>query len=409
MIGTYWKLGWRNLFRNTRRSFIAGTAIGMGLASLIFTDAMLRGMKTNMIQAGTATFLGEAQIHRKGYRNSPEVEETITRARSLLDSLRSEPLIDAVAPRVMSFAMLTSPSQVQAVQMVGIDPEYEPALSKTDEALVEGAYLQSRDARNVLIGRKLADILEIGLNDRVVLTVSEAGTGDLSQQLLQVGGIFQFNQKEMDEGMVFVPIGLAQSMLNVGQDIHEAAIRFVRSGIAQQRPPSLWKPYNTGRLELTGWQELLPQLEAALALSDFSTYIVGLILLGVVALSIINTLFMALHERMFEFGVLRAVGTRPSGVAQLISYESVALAALSIGIGAVLGVAVTGLTIHTGIDYRGIEFAGVTFQSVIYPELHWRQFVTFPFWVLVLTVVVGLYPSVHAARLNPSKAIRKSI
>ena len=103
------------------------------------------------------------------------------------------------------------------------------------------------------------------------------------------------------------------------------------------------------------------------------------------------------------------MGTRPGGVAQLIIYESFALAVLSIVIGSLLGLGITGLVNYTGIDYRGIEFAGVTFQSVIYPELTHSQFIVYPFWVLILTVMVGLYPSVHAARLIPSQAIRKSI
>ena len=247
------------------------------------------------------------------------------------------------------------------------------------------------------------------MGSRVVLTVAEAHTGDLSQQLLKVSGIFHFDEKDMDKGMAFVPIELAQSMLNIGDSVHEIAILFQNPQVAQQKPEPFWSQYNDQQLELVGWPELLPQLEGALSMSNFSTYLVGLILFGVVALSIINTLFMSLHERMFEFGVLRAVGTRPSGVAQLIAYESVALAVLSIGIGFIFGLVITGIVGKTGIDYRGIEYAGVTFQSVIYPELKGTQFIVYPFWVLILTVLVGLYPAFHAARLNPSKAIRRSI
>ena len=106
MIKLYWKLGWRNLFRNKRRSLIAGTAIGLGLASLIFTDGMMQGMNANMIQSGTATFLGEAQIHQKNYRESPEVDETIDKPKVLMDSLMKNPIVRALAPRVMSDAML---------------------------------------------------------------------------------------------------------------------------------------------------------------------------------------------------------------------------------------------------------------------------------------------------------------
>jgi ABC-type lipoprotein release transport system permease subunit len=408
MIKLYWKLGWRNLFRNTRRSLIAGTAIGLGLASLIFTDAMIRGMKTNMILAGTATFLGDAQIHRTGYRLSPEVDETIPRPQPLIDSLMHEPLVRAVAPRVFSFAMVSSASQVQAVQMVGIDPEQEPALSRVDETVIQGHYLSCPDCHEMMIGSGLAKLLEVELGDRIVLTVSEAITGDLSQELMRVAAVFHYDEKEMDEGMVFIPIRTAQTMLNV-YGVHEIALLFTSPDVARTKPEMLWQTYNTKQLELVGWPDLLPQLEAALALTDFSTFLVGIILFGVVALSIINTLFMGIHERMFEFGVLRAVGTRPGGVAQLIIYESFALAVLSIVIGSLLGLGITGLVNYTGIDYRGIEFAGVTFQSVIYPELTHSQFIVYPFWVLILTVMVGLYPSVHAARLIPSQAIRKSI
>ncbi len=409
MIGLFWKLGWRNLFRNKRRSFIAGTAIGLGLASLIFTDAIIRGMKTQMIASGTSAFLGHAQIHAKGYQTSPEPQETIETPRQLLDSLAAMPQVARAAPRVMSFGMLNSPAQAEAVQVVGIDPVMEKHVSMIDESIQKGRYLEAGEKHRILIGSKLADLLGVALNDRIVLTVSEAESGDLSQQLVYVTGIFHFNQKEMDQGMVFIPLDLARSMLAIGSGIHEIAITFKHPDMAREKPAALWQVFNTDRIELAGWPELLPQLDAALTLTDFSTYMAGIILFGVVALSIINTLFMAVHERMFEFGVLRAVGTRPLGVGQLIVYESAALAVLSCVIGSIMGLGITALVAHTGIDYRGIEFAGVTFQSILYPELHWRQFVTYPFWVLLLTVLAGLYPAIHGARLNPSKAIRKSI
>ena len=319
-----------------------------------------------------------------------------------------KPVVRAVSPRVLSFAMLSSASEVEAVQMVGIDPGKEPALSRIDEALIQGSYLNCLNCDAIMIGSGLAELLEVKLGDRVVLTVSQAFTGDLSQELMKVGALFHFDEKAMDEGLVFLPIKTAQTMLNIN-GVHEIAILFTNPDIAREKPANFWRKYNTDKIELVGWPVLLPQLEAALSLTDFSTFLVGIILFGVVALSIINTLFMGIHERMFEFGVLRAVGTRPGGVAQLIIYESFALSVLSIGIGSLLGLGITGLMNYTGIDYRGIEFAGVTFQSVIYPELAGSQFLVYPFWVLVLTVMVGLYPSVHAARLNPSQAIRRSI
>ena len=117
----------------------------------------------------------------------------------------------------------------------------------------------------------------------------------------------------------------------------------------------LWKKYSEDGNESFGWAQILPQVKTAFELSRFSIYIMGLILFGIVALGIINTLFMSLYERMFEFGVLRAIGTRPFGIGQMIVYEAAALAVLSIVLGSILGLIITYATALVGFDFRGID------------------------------------------------------
>jgi ABC-type antimicrobial peptide transport system permease subunit len=118
---------------------------------------------------------------------------------------------------------------------------------------------------------------------------------------------------------------------------------------------------------------------------------------------------MSIYERMFEFGVLRAVGTTPFQVWQMVVAEAGALAVVSIAVGVVLGLAAGVLLSYVGIDYRGIEMVGMTIQEKIYPVLELRQFIVYSFWVFVLTVVVGIYPAVTAARISPAESLRKSL
>ena len=134
----------------------------------------------------------------------------------------------------------------------------------------------------------------------------------------------------------------------------------------------------------------------------------GAILFGVVIFGIINTLFMSLYERMFEFGVLRAVGTRPFGMARVILFEAGALAIVSIGLGAILGFLLTALLAHTGIDYTGIEMMGVTMQEFIRPVMTVEQFIIYPIWVFVFTIIAGLYPARYVAKMLPVDAMRRS-
>ena len=404
----YLKLAWRNIFRNKRRTFIAGTAIGIGLASLILVDAISLGMEENMLHSATASFMGEGQIHREGYRSSFELESSIVEAASVLKSLGGEDVVDRFTPRVLSYAMISSPANVTGVSMVGINPETEPGLSQIDEAIIDGNYLTSDGRRELVIGDKLADLMEVSLGDRVVLTTSQAHGGDLAQEMFRVTGIFHFNIDAMDRTMVFTRLDVAQQMLNLEGEIHEIALKFVDGAPGSADLDLFWDKYSTNGNEAVGWSTLMPQLKMVFEFSDFSILLVGIILFSVVALGIVNTLFMSLYERMFEFGVMRAVGTRPFAMGRLIIFEAGALAAVSCVLGIILGWIVSYALAHTGIDYTGIEYAGVTFRELLFPVIKLEQYIYYPIVVFIFTIIIGLYPAWYAARMNAAAAMRRS-
>lgn len=395
--------------RNKRRSFIAGTAIGIGLAALIFVDALLLGMERNMIDSATSTFLGQGRIQRKGFQDTQQADLTIDNPDQVTAGLEQEPILKCFTPRVLGFSMISSPSNLSSIELVGIDPASEKQVSEIDESMIEGSYFSGDNERDIVIGERLAEILKVTLGDRLVVTVSQAGAGDLSQDLFRVSGIFRFNISEMDRGMAFIRLTKAREMLGIGNGVHEIALVFVdpESGGNVELP--FWQRYSRFGNEALGWPSIMPQLDAVFKLSRFSTYLMGLILFGVVALGIVNTLFMSLHERMFEFGVLRAVGTRPFSIVQLVVYEAGSLAVVSIVLGCILGFAVNYIIAQTGIDYTGIEYSGVTFRKLLFPVMNIRQFIEYPIWVFFFTMLVGLYPAGYAARMSPAAAMRRSL
>lgn len=412
----YLKLAWRNLFRNKRRSFLAGTAIGTGLAALIFVDALIIGMERNMIKSATASFLGEGQIHRQGFRETQDVGLTIRRFEEVMAKLRQDAEVANAAPRVIAIGMITSPANVSAVSVIGIDPAVEQYLSQMDDVMIAGNYFGDGSEREIVIGSKLAELLEVGLGDRVVVTAAQAADsandgqgGDLAQEMFRISGIYHFNVRELDAGMAFIRLSKAQQMLGLNGAVHEIAIKFHDPELGRDETNPFWNKYSQFDNVAVGWTRLLPQLKATFDLAGFSILITAVILFGVVALGIVNTLFMSLHERMFEFGVMRAVGTRPFRMATLILWEAGALAILSIGIGILISVIVTAIVARVGIDFTGVEYSGATFRELLYPVMTFEQYLFYPFWVFVFTIFVGIYPAVHAARMSPAEAMRKSL
>lgn len=406
--GILTKLAWRNVFRNKRRTLIAGTAIGIGLAALIYVDALMLGMEINMIDSATSSFMGEGQIHHDKYRESFDVEKTILNLPEVTSRLDSDVVVEHYTTRTISFGMLGSPSNAGAVQMIGVDPANEQYLSEMDEALVEGVYFESDNIHDILIGQDLAELLEVELGDRVVLTTAQAHTGDLAQEMFRISGIFYFNVRQMDRYFAVVRIGRAQQMLGLPGEVHQIALKFTDKRIGRDREHPFWDRHAKDGNEAVGWAELMPQLEKAFDLANVSKWIVGLILFAVVALVIVNSLFMSLYERMFEFGVLRAVGTRPLAMGQLVVLEAGALATMSIVLGMLLGLVLLYIVSQTGIDYGGIEYEGVTFRKLIYPQAEVRQFLVYPLAAFLFTLLIALYPATYAAKLTPAKAMRKS-
>ncbi len=408
-MGMYLKLAWRNLLRNKRRTFIAGTAIGIGLAALIFYDAMMIGMENNMISTSTSSFMGEAQIHAEEFLETQDVELTIRGLDGVVEKLESEGIVEAFTLRAMAFSMLSSAGNVSAVELFGVVPETEAKLSKIDDAIIEGEFFSGDSKRDIVIGSKLAELLEVQIGDRVVATVAQANTGELSQELFRVSGIYHFGDRALDAALAFVRLPVAQEMLAIEGDVHEISIKFKDIQYSRIDTLAFWDKFSTGGNEAKSWVKLFPQLEAVFEMSQMAKGIVGMILFAIVALGIINTLFMSLHERMFEFGVIKAIGTRPFKIAQLIVFEAAFLSIISVVIGSIISIAVNSYIAHIGIDYRGMEFLGTTVQELIYPVIKLEHYIIYPIWVFILTSLVGIYPAVHAARLKPAEAMRRSV
>jgi ABC-type lipoprotein release transport system permease subunit len=403
------KLAWRNIFRNRRRTLLAGLAVGVCLGSLIFVDGLYIGMFQSMVRTSTDSFMGQGQIHAEGFRGTYEVENTIRDSDTVMSGLASEEIVTQYSPRTLSYGMLTSAANVGAAVLYGIDPVREKDLSRLDEAVREGGFIEPDGLGQILIGSKAAEVLEVGIGDRLVVTVARAETGELSQEMFRVAGIFHFNVREADSAMAYIHIRKAQEMLGLGRQVHEIALRFKDIEMAGDRSMGFWSRYSAGGNEALGWRDLISQLDSIMEMVNVSTVITLTLIFGIVALTIMNTLFMSLYERMFEFGVLRAVGTRPVSLASIILLESFSLSVISILIGSLLGALVSWYFSVYGIDYIGIEFAGVTFVELLHPVLKIKQFTLFPVLIIIFSLVAAIYPAIYAARLRPAEAMRKSL
>lgn len=409
------KLAGRNIFRNIRRTVLTVMLISFGLAALIFADGFIKGMMKTLTVISTETYLGHAQIHKKGYRASNDVDDYIQNIVELEKTLLADTDVKNFSVRTISGAMLSSSENISSVSLMGVNAEQEASVSSIKAAMIEGSYLsgsasadssESRNDTEIIIGYDLADLLGVGLGDRIVVTVSAAHGGELSQELFRVSGLFKFNDRAMDKGMAFINLAKSQKLLNIS-GAHEVVLKFQDLSMADDAALPIWTSIKDNEIEILDWKKLVPQLSSLLELSSFSTLIISTIMFSLVALGLINSMFMSIYERHQEFGVLLALGTRPSQIFFQIMSEGFLLGVISAFIGLILGGAISYWYSIVGIDYGNMEMSGLTISQPIYSIIEPLAFIELSIAILVITTLACVYPALHAAKLSPSFAMRK--
>ncbi|MEE2736476.1 MAG: ABC transporter permease [Pseudomonadota bacterium] len=401
------KLAWRNLLRNKRRTLLTVMLVGFSLVSLILTDGMVKGMQEKLVGSITQTLTGEAQIHRKGFREELDEKKFIDDPVPIINQIRLNKDIQTFAPRVVFGGMIASPYNINGGLIYGVDAARELGISKIKEALIEGAYL-SGSPREILIGKSMSEILEVSLGDRIVISAAEVKNGEISQELFRVSGIFEFGLSDLDNSLGFINLNVAQSLLGLNKGIHQIVVRFKNPENALDLQSSFYQNANSGNIEALSWKDYNPSIASLIGMSNYATVIIGVTLFLLATFGVINSLFMSIYERLYELGVAKAIGTSGPELMSLVILEAFLLGVISCIFGSLVGYFANSWFAVHGIPFGTYDFSGVILRG-IHTKVALGQFTLLPSCVIILVLVSAIYPSIFAARIMPVDSMRRSL
>jgi ABC-type lipoprotein release transport system permease subunit len=403
----FFQLGWRNIWRNRRRTLVILTAVIIGVWSMIFLSALMRGIADQFVRNGIKTLTGHIQVHHPGYREDPVIENSMTDP-SKLETILTTLLPPGAqwAPRVRVNAVASNARHFAGVTMVGIDPLREAAVSFIGEAVMEGRYLKTDDPYGIVVGKALADKFETQLGYKLVL-MSQDTEGEIASRAFRIIGIYQAEMEATEKQFVFVTMSAAQQMLKLHNGISEVSILLPIYGEAVQIAGALRAELLATKYEVNTWQELLPMATAILKIYNWTIFIWFLVVFIAMGFGIVNTTLMAVFERIREFGLLKALGMKPRWIIQEVITESFFLLILGMVIGNALGFLSVFALSGSGIDLSafaaGAEYWGMS--RVIYPSVLGQDVIMANLVVFILGLVVSLYPAMKAARFTPVEAL----
>jgi len=292
----------------------------------------------------------------------------------------------------------------------GVDPEREEAISGLAESMVKGAYFgdASDGARQILIGAKMAERLQVDIGEKIVLMV-QAADGSIGAELFRLRGVFRLGAIDIDRRLVIIPLRDAQDLAVLGSKITEMVLMLDSPGAVAPAAAALSGQLRDSGYEVWTWETLMPEVKEMIGLSSVFNYLVLIIILIVVSLGILNTMLMSIMERTREFGIMRAVGTTPLQIIGLVMLEATVLGLLGMLLGVSLGLGIIGVLEINGIDlsqWSGAMELIASLRPVIYPAARLDNVAVAALAAFAATLLAAIYPALRASRLKPVTAIR---
>ncbi len=405
----FWHIAFRSMFRNPRRSMLTAGATAFGLAAYLFLYAFTDGFFEQMIENTTGQLSGHLQVSAPSFRQDYSPKLRMSGLTNLTDTIAQHPEVKAVTPRIIVRGMLASARKSWPVELSGVVPETERAVTTLHQQLSQGQYVNESDADGIVIGQKIADELMVAVGDKVVLTTQQA-SGDLASAAFSVTGIFETGSEVFDGGYAFANFEVLHQMLAFEEDEASVlAVRLQSRFISQPFAKTLEHRLANGQLSVQPWEQIMPVVVQMVDMTKIDFYLILVVVFIVVAMGVMNTMLMSVLERTREFGVMMAMGTQGTQVIRLVLYEAIVLGLIGMLLGSLLGGAISAYYAEQGIDLSGFSRSMETIPGmtdVIYPVLI-LEHVWLPSLLLFLCgVLVSIYPAIKAARLNPVEAIR---
>ena len=399
------KMAVRNILRQRRRTIFTGLSIIGGFTLAVIFIGWADGSYNNIIDQFTRNRLGHIQVHEKTYLDRPSLYKTIDDGPRIGDILDRTEAVESWTPRVYGAGLAAAGEKSAGVQITGLDPERENATTRFDKKIVEGRSFSGIDAGEAILGRGLAEILEARPGDSVVL-VSQAADGSIAQDLYQLVGIASTGDDLSDRVSLFLPLGTAQEFLVLGDHLHEIAAVVDRLGRVKEIAATLSRLIDDPSLSVDPWQVFARSFYEAMRADKAGMWVLLVVIVVIVAVSVLNTVLMSVLERRREYGLLKAVGTKPRQIVRLVLIEIMVLSLLAMAIGAGLGLGANVLLSQRGIKFSsGLTYGGMVFDTMK-SEINLRSFVIPALTVIISAVLVSLIPAVKAARTEPAKTMR---
>ncbi|EGQ7767238.1 lipoprotein-releasing ABC transporter permease subunit LolE [Vibrio parahaemolyticus] len=393
--------------RNKMVSFISLSStigIAVGVAVIIIGLSAMNGFEREL-QSRVLSVIPHGELEGV---NGPLQNYTKT----MNQALQHEHVV-AAAPYVRFTGLAEKGSKLKAIEVRGVDPAYEQAVSSMSDFIDPEAWQNFYSGQQqVILGRGVANELKVQVGDYVTLMIPQTGGTNKVQATkrvrVKVAGFLTLNG-QIDHSLALVPLADAQQYARLGDGV---------TGISLKTDDVLDAPSivrEVGNLVnvyvyLKSWQQQFGFLYRDIQLVRTIMYLVMVLVIGVACFNIVSTLMMAVKDRAAEIAILRTMGAKDGLIKRIFVWQGVFSGVFGSLVGSLVGVLVAlNLTpIIKGLEgLIGHQFLSgdIYFVDFLPSQLHWPDVALVSTTAIVLSLLATWYPASRAAKLNPAAVL----
>ena len=368
-----------NSMRNPGRTATTAAALMVGLGLVVFVAVFANGVKTSIDDTVGRTVKSDL-IVRPESQMQPMPAEATTAVQQLSEvGAVSDVLIDQV--KVNGEDSSSTTDIINGVNAFQIGSVYRIDWVHGDESLLTGLH-----GNNALIEEQFGKAHKLGVGDTYRIQTPSGG-----KALMHVIGVYK--DPQLAQGSI-----ISRALFNRISSARDPWVIFaepvqgVPIATAKQAIDRALEPFPIAKVE--------DRADYSKSITDRVNTLVYM-LYALLAMSVVislfgiaNSLFLSIHERTREFGLLRAVGATRAQVRRMVRYESVITAVIGGLLGIVIGLVFAFLVTESLGDLGlGFSIPGV-------------QLVVFLLLAVIVGVLAAVVPARRGARLQVLEAMR---
>lgn len=410
-----YRMAWRNLWRNRRRTALTLVAISFGMFLAILMTATQDRSFADMIDTAARMRSGHVAVQHPAQQDAPSLSNTLPDATGLAQVLSGADGVERAAVRISGPAMLATAGQSYGAYFIAVDPaaESDQTLAYVDD-VVEGEMLASADDNEMVLGRQLAANLRVTLGKKVVVTMMDKD-GEITADLFRVRGLIATGSDSTDRGMVLLPLGRVQKALGYAPTEATEIALFADDARGAPGVQAAVAPALPAEAVALTWDEVQAELRGFIAMKVGGARFMEAVIIALVAASIFNTLLVSVMERAREFGIMLAIGWSPGQLFRLVMWESLWLALVGVAAGGALTagpyfyLASNPIDLSAALEAQGqdsLDIGGVGMSTTLPVGIFPENLAIIIAIIVLATLLSGVYPAWRAGRTVPVEAIK---